>query len=190
MRPLENLLNRLECKRKDKCILEWTEETLGAFECLKQALVTSPVLQYPIEKGIYILDTDASHDCIGAVLSQVQNGEEKVIAYGSRALTKCERAYCVTRKELLLVYYFCKYFKHYLLGQKFKIRTDHKALTWMLNWERPNTSQYCLWKAELQHFDMEVEFRKGKENVNADFVSRLQKCEQCDINHSDPRKEK
>ena len=190
VRPLENLLNRLECKRKDKCILEWSEESLGAFERLKLALVTSPVLQYPIEKGIYILDTDASHDCIGAVLSQVQNGEEKVIAYGSRALTKCERAYCVTRKELLSVYYFCKYFKHYLLGQKFKIRTDHKALTWMLNWERPNTSQYCLWKAELQHFDMEVEFRKGKENINADFVSRLQKCEQCDINHNDPRKKR
>lgn len=77
------MLNRLERKRKGKCILEWSNESLGTFERLKLALMTSPLLQYSVEKGIYtVLDTDPSHDCIGAVLSQVQNGEEKVIAYG------------------------------------------------------------------------------------------------------------
>ena len=189
-RPLESLVNKLECKRKDKCVLEWNESSLGAFERLKNALMSAPVLTYPYKDGRFVLDTDASHDCIGAVLSQIQNGQERVIAYGSRALTKCERAYCVTRKELLSVYYFCKHFKHYLLGRQFTIRTDHKALTWMLNWQNPNTSQYCLWKAELQHYDMQVEYRKGKENVNADFVSRLKNCEQCEVKHEDPKKKR
>ncbi len=190
VRPLESLLNRLECKRKEKCLLEWDEKSLGAFERLKYALISAPVLTYPDKNGSFILDTDASHDCIGAVLSQIQDGEERVIAYGSRALTKCERAYCVTRKELLSVYYFCKHFKHYLLGRRFTIRTDHKALTWMLNWQNPNTSQYCLWKAELQHYDMQVEYRKGKDNINADFVSRLKNCEQCEVKHEDPKKKR
>ena len=57
----------------------------------------------------------------------------------------------------------------------------------MLNWANPNTSQYCMWKAELQHYDMEVEYRKGKLNINADFVSRLNNCEQWEIKHEDPK---
>ena len=118
------------------------------------------------------MDTDASHETIGAVLSEVQNGQ-RVIAYGSGALTKSERFYCVTRKELLAMYNFCKYFGHYFEGKQFKIRTDHKALTWMLNWQKPNTSQYCLRKAESQHYDMLVGYRKGTENTNADYLSRI-----------------
>jgi len=75
------------------------------------------VLAYPDPALPFILDTDASDVAIGATLSQVQDGEERVIAYGSRTLTKPERNYCVTRRELLAVAYFTRYYRHYLLGQ-------------------------------------------------------------------------
>ena len=74
-----------------------------------------------------ILDTDASIYRIGAVLSQVQNGQERVISYASRTMNKAETNYYVTDKELLAVKYFVEYFKQYLLGQKFRVRTDHQA---------------------------------------------------------------
>ena len=101
----------------------------------------------------FILDTDASHSAIGGVLSQIQDGKEFVIAYGSRKLTKSEKSYCITRKELLSVYYFVTHYKQFFLGARFIIRTDHKALKWLLNWDSPNTSQYCSWIAELEIYD-------------------------------------
>jgi hypothetical protein len=86
-------------------------------------------LAHPDFSQPFILDTDASSSCIGAVLSQVQNGQEKAIAFASRSMTKSERKYCVTREELLAAVYFTKYFRHYLLGRKFVIRsgTVYKA---------------------------------------------------------------
>ena len=74
------------------------------------------------------LDTDASAYAIGAVLSQVQDGKARVIDYGSRCLDNPERNYCVTRREMLAVVYFTKYFKQFLLGRVFKLRTDHGSL--------------------------------------------------------------
>ena len=68
------------------------------------------MLAFPTQTGEFILDTDASHSSIGAVLSQIQEGQEKVIAYASNKLSKTERFYCVTRKELLAVYYYVYYY--------------------------------------------------------------------------------
>jgi len=110
---------------------QWTHETQSAFELLKQALSTPPILAMPRDTGEFILDIDACDMTIGAVLSQMQDGYEKVIAYASRTLDKREANYCVTRKELLAIVYSVKYFKQYLLGRDFKIRTDHAPLTWL-----------------------------------------------------------
>ena len=74
---------------------------------------------------------------IGAVLSQVQNGVERVIAYSSKTLGKAERNYCVTDRELLAVKYFMEYHKHYLLGREFVVRTDHQALKWLFSLQEP-----------------------------------------------------
>ena len=74
---------------------------------------------------------------IGSVLHQVQDGREKVIAYASRALNKAERNYCITEKELLAVRFFIEYFRQYLLGRKFTIRTDHQALVWLFRLKEP-----------------------------------------------------
>ena len=82
---------------------EWTEEAQRSFVELKSALTSPPVLAMPRDEGDFTLDTDASNDSIGAVLSQSQDGTERVVAFGSRSLDKRESNYCVTRKELLAV---------------------------------------------------------------------------------------
>lgn len=99
----------------------------SATKCL--VLVSAPILGYPdISGGTFLLDTDASSDAIGAVLSQVQDGKEKLIAYDSRILSTAEKNCCVTRKEKLALVFFVKHFKHYLLGHEFTLRTYHGSL--------------------------------------------------------------
>ena len=113
--------------------LVWTEDCETAFKEMKEALTRTPVLGYPDIEKEFILDTDASFEAIGAVLSQKDDsGRERVIAYGSHAMNAHEKGYCVTRKELLAIYYSCNHFKHYLYGKQFLLRTDHKMITFML----------------------------------------------------------
>jgi hypothetical protein len=88
----------------------WNESCDQAFHTLKRKLTFSPVLAYPRFDKEFILDTDASESAIGVVLSQTHANGERVIAYGSRSLTKSERRYFVTRKELLTVVHFVKSF--------------------------------------------------------------------------------
>lgn len=92
----------------------------------------------------FILDTDATYDAIGAVLSQIQNEKETVISYGSRVLNNSERNYCVTRKELLAVVHFVQYFQHYLLGREFLLRTDHGSLALLHKFREPG-GQIARW---------------------------------------------
>lgn len=98
------------------------------FHRLKQALSQAPVVAYPTSEGAFVLDTDASNMGIGAVLSQKQGGEEKVIAYFSRCLTKFERQYCVTRKEFVALVTAVSHFHHYVYGRHFMVQTEYRAL--------------------------------------------------------------
>lgn len=191
--PLEKLCNATwnkKIRNKKKHIIEFEPVHEESFLKLKTALTTAPILAFPTTSDKFILDTDASHDAIGAVLSQIQNGKEKVIAYGSKKLSQSQRQYCITRKELFAVYHFVTYFKHYLLGRNFIVRTDHRALCWMINWRSPNTSQYCRWKQELEIFDMDIQYRKGEQHQNADALSRLPLCGQCELKHVEPKKKR
>jgi len=93
---------------------DWTDECLAAFKELRNKLTTAPVLAFPDYNRPFLLDTDASNFGIGAVLSQLQDdGTERVIAYASRVLTKPERRYCVTRRELLAVVTVMQHFRPY-----------------------------------------------------------------------------
>ena len=90
--------------------------------------MSAPVLGYRQTRSTFYLDMDASKNGIGAVLLQKQGEVERVIAYGSRSLTKAKRNYCATRRELLALVYFMCHFCAYLIGQPFVVRTDHAAL--------------------------------------------------------------
>jgi hypothetical protein len=143
-----------------------------AFDRLKALLLSAPVLALPNKNDHYILDTDASDRAIGAELIQVQNGEERVIAYGSFILTPEQRRYCITRKELFDIVRFTRQFKHYKLGRQFTVRTDHSSLTWLLGLKEPQ-GQLTRWMEELSQYDMVIKHRPGKNNGNADELSRI-----------------
>lgn len=78
------------------------------------------------------MDTDASSEGVGGVLSQIRDGQEKVIGYISKALSKPERYYCGTRRELLAVVKNLEHFHKYFNGSKYHLRTDQSFLKWLL----------------------------------------------------------
>ena len=90
-----------------------------AFSELKNCLVDAPALCYPRFDEEFILDTNASDFGTGAVLSEIQDGEEKVIAYASRTLSKSERNYSVTKRELLALVFYSQHFRHYFVWTTF-----------------------------------------------------------------------
>lgn len=135
----------------------WTPECRSSFQTLKTLLSTAPVLAYPDFTAEFILDTDASNHCVGAVLSQVKDGAEHPVAYASRTLTKAERNYCVARKELLAVVEFAKQSHHYLHGPKVRIRTDHAPLRSVLQVKEPE-EQLARWIEFMSSFSYEIEY--------------------------------
>jgi len=110
---------------------EWTEEAQQAFKALKKALVEATSLAFPLRQEPCILDTDASDVALGAVLSQKIDGVEQPIAFFSRVMNSTQRNYCTTRRELLAVISALQHFRHYLLGNKVILRTDHHSLKWL-----------------------------------------------------------
>ena len=128
-------------------------------------------MSHPSDCGEYILDADACDKSIGATLSQVQDGVEKVIAFGSKSLSKTQRNYCVTDRELLAVRYFTEYYRTYLLGRKFLVRTDHQAIKWLFTMKEPK-SRIARWIESLSEFTFEIEHRSGSKHGNADSMSR------------------
>ena len=124
-RPL-NLLTSKETAFK------WEEEEEAAFQTLKSLLTNAPVLTYPDPTKPYILDTDASNEAAGAVLSQEIDGQEHVVAYFSKTFSPPQRNYCVTRRELLAVVMSVTHFRPYLLRQTvqtaYRPRLTHLAV--------------------------------------------------------------
>lgn len=169
-RPLHKLTEKLNK-------FQWTTECEDAFQKLKTKLVSAPILGYPTPDNHYILDTDASNFGIGAVLSQLVDGVETVIAYFSKLFSKSERNYCVTRRELLAVVTSVKHFHHYLYGVNFTVRTDHGALTWLMQFKNPE-GQMARWLEVLSTYDFSIHHRPGKLHGNADGLSR-RPCSPC-----------
>lgn len=121
--------------------------------------------------------TDASDTGIGAVLSQAGiDGKERVVAYASRMLSKPERRYCVTRRELLAVVTFIHQFRHFLMGHHFTLRTDHGSLTWLQRFKEPE-GQMARWLERLQEFEFTILHRPGRKHGNADALSRIPCCQ-------------
>ncbi|XP_003370753.1 retrovirus-related Pol polyprotein from transposon 412 [Trichinella spiralis] len=136
-------LHRLSEKGKQ---WNWTDQCEKAFAFLKTQLTKQPVLAHPNFKILFVVDTDASGDGLGAVLSQIIAGQERVVAFASRTLSKTERKYCATRREMLALVWALKQFRCFLYGRRFTVRTDHGSLTWLRNFKEPE-GQVARWEA-------------------------------------------
>ena len=145
-------------------------EHIHAFNILKQKLAQAPILAYPQfgkNSPPFVLQTDASSVGLGCVLEQ--NGH--VIAYASRGLSKVEQQYSVIQKECLAAVFAMKQFRHYLLGRKFQLFTDHSPLQWLSS--QKMEGPLCRWALALQEYDFTIKYYcKGSLNANADALSR------------------
>jgi hypothetical protein len=157
----------------------WERPQEEAFQAIKKSLTTAPLLVHPRLDCPFVLDTDASAYGMGGVLSQDIDGEERVIAYASAALTRTQQNYCTTNRELLAALSMIKRFRHYLWGRKFTLRTDHSSLRWLMNYKDAE-GMLARWIARLQQYDFDVQFRPGKLHLNADGLSRCTACKNPD----------
>ena len=150
----------------------WTERRQKAFEDLKRALTTAPILSPPDWEKEFHVTLDASGWCLGAILWQYQEDRrEGPIYYASRQMSPAERNYTTTEREALAVVYACRKFRHYLLGYRVVFHTDHNSLKYLVN--KPDLSgRIARWILLLQEFNYEVMVKPGKANANADYLSR------------------
>ena len=122
---------------------------------------------------------------MGAVLAQVQNGKKRAIYYASNAFSKAQTRYSATKRELLAIVHFTRHFRHYLLGRKFTIVTDHRALQWLYNVKDPD-GLTARWPEKLDAFNYEVRNKPGKSIAHANGLSRIPQAK-IQIFHHDPK---
>ena len=163
--PLHQLL-------KKNAPFHWTHLCQESFEFLKNSLTNPPILSFPDFTAPFQLYVDASGYALGMVLSQKQDGLERVIAYGWRALNSAEQNYSTTEQEALAVVEGIKHFEPYIYGRKFTIYTDHHSLKWLMTLKEPR-GRLCRWALRIQQYDFDVQHRPGRVHSNADALSRL-----------------
>ena len=176
-KPLHALMGK-EKKGAAKATLAqffWSEECQAAFDSLRKCLTAPPILAYPDLSLPFIVTTDGSGLGLGAVLSQTQEGVERVIAFASRGLRGSERNdrnYSAFKLELLaLKWAVTEKFRDLLLYAKFTVITDHNPLRYL---ETANLSAVEeRWVAQLAEFNFEVHYKPGRMNQNADVLSRI-----------------
>ena len=158
--PITKLL-----KKNAKIIWESDQEI--SFQELKAILTSAPVLKLPDFNSPFDVITDASGIAIGGVLQQ----EGRPIAFTSRKLKDYEKNYATHDLELLAVIHALKLWRHYLLGKKFTLSTDHRSLKWILTQPDLNMRQRR-WIEVLAEYDFDIKYTKGKDNQVADALSR------------------
>lgn len=151
--------------KKDR--FRWNEGAERAFQELKVAMTTVPVLAMPDFNKVFIVETDASGFGLGAVLIQ----EGRTIAYYSCTLGTQARSKSIYEKELMAIVKAVIKWRPYLHRRRFLVRTDQLSLKYILE-QRVVGSDYQKWVSKLMGFDFEVQYRTGASNRVADALSR------------------
>lgn len=165
----------------------WTDECEEAFQHLKDRLVTAPILGYPDYNLPFVLQTDASGEGLGAVLAQIQNGVERVIAYASRGLSPPETRYPAHKLEFLALKWAVtdKFYDH-LYGRCFSVLTDNNPLKYVMTTAKLDATGQR-WVSQLSSFEFDIQYRRGQNNANADALSRMSNQEVTQILQSCPQ---
>ena len=158
----------------------WSLREGEAFNQLKTVLQNAPVLQLANQQKDYIVTTDASDYAMGAMLSQVRDDGEHPVAFESRKMNPAEQNYPTHERELLAVFHALRTWRHYLLGRKFIIVSDHHSLKYLQTQPQLSRRQ-ARWLEFLAEFDFEIVHRPVKSNVVADALSRLNNIEVQDL---------
>jgi RNase H-like domain found in reverse transcriptase len=157
---------------------DFNERAKISFDMLKQKLISPPILSYPNFDNTFIISTDASDYGLGAVLSQLDDENlDHPISYASRSLNTSESRYSTFDRELLaIVWAVTKQFRSFVYGRKFIVFSDHLPLVSLLSSRLDNgTPRIVRWKLKLLEFDFKIIFRKGSNNIPADFLSRIKR---------------
>ena len=147
----------------------WGEPQERAYAALKKAVISKPVLVLPDVNKEFVLRTDASDIGLGATLYRIGMGNIFPVAYASRKLL--EKGYSVMERGCLGIWRIKK-FALYLYGKHFTLQTDHRPLEF-LKVSKFNNPRIMCWVLALQSFVFRVEHIKDKDNVGADFLSRV-----------------
>ena len=167
IKPLNDLLKG----RGKKQSISWNEKAEEAFQEIKQKLISAPILAAPDFSLEFSIQCDASDFGLGALLTQIQGDEERVIAYASRSLSRAERNYSVTEREILSCVFGCEIFSGYVQGVHFKLITDHSCLRYLHRLSNPS-GRLSRWSLRLSKYDFEIIHRKGSLHVVPDALSR------------------
>ena len=174
-RPLTQLL-----KKEKK--FEWAESCEQSFQELKKRLVTAPVLVLPDIRKDFEVFCDASHQGLGCVLMQ----EGKVVAYASRQLRPHEENYPTHDLELAAIVHALKIWRHYLIGNRCEIYTDHKSLKYIFTQSELNLRQRR-WLELIKDYDLGIHYHPRKANVVADALSRKGYCSTLLVQEQQPK---
>jgi transposase InsO family protein len=171
--PMSELTKTKDTNNSNNKLFTWTEAAQKAFEAMKVALCSAPILILPDPKVPYVVTTDASGFAIGACLSQDQGNGLQPICYMSKKMLPAETRYPVHHKEMLAIICALKEWRHYLHGSKFTVRimTDHRSLVHMDTQPKLSERQ-ARWMEFLSEFDYVIEYQEGTKNVVADALSR------------------
>ena len=149
----------------------WEDAQRTSFEEILNSVKNDAVLQHPRFDLPFLLDTDASDSGLGAVLSQVIDGVERPIAFASRRLQPAERKWAIREKEALAIIWGLETYRHFLLGAKFVVRTDHSSLTVL---QAAKTGRLARWAIRLGEFgDFGIAHRAGCKHSNVDALTRV-----------------
>ena len=158
-----------------KAKIEWREEHQEILESMINYLQSPEVIAYPDFNLPFFLHTDASNQGLGAVLYQTQEGKDRVISFGSRTLSEAEKNYNLHSGKLeflALKWSVTERFSDYLIyGPHFTIFTDNNPLTYILTTAKLNATG-LRWVGELSNYNFTIKYRQGKENIDADYLSR------------------
>nr|XP_009783631.1 PREDICTED: uncharacterized protein LOC104232193 [Nicotiana sylvestris] len=147
---------------------KWSPAASEAFEQLKTALIQAPMLALPDANKTFIVETDASGHGIGVVLMQ----QGHPIAFIRKTLSPRHAALLVYDRELLAIVYAITKWSQYLLGQRFIIRTDQRAVKFLIE-QKLQINFQLMWLTKLMPFDYVIGYKKGVENKVADALSRV-----------------